>query len=63
MSPRVRFAKLNIDDAQATAQRLNIQAVPTLVVFRRGRELARQSGVMRESDLAAWTARAAGIAA
>jgi thioredoxin 2 len=63
LSPRVRFAKVNIDNAQATAGRLGIQAVPTLVVFQRGKEIARTSGVMMESALADWTLRAAGIAA
>ncbi|HWA59862.1 MAG TPA: thioredoxin TrxC [Caulobacteraceae bacterium] len=63
LSPRVRFAKVNIDNAQALAGRLNIQAVPTLVVFQRGREIARTSGVMPEAALTDWTKRAAGVTA
>ena len=63
LSPGLRFAKLNIDNAQATAGRLNIQAVPTLAVFKQGRELARTSGVMQESALTDWARRAAGVAA
>jgi thioredoxin 2 len=63
LSPQLRFAKLNIDNAQATAGRLNIQAVPTLVVFKQGRELARTSGVMPEGALTDWARRAAGVTA
>ena len=63
LSPSLRFAKLNIDNAQATAARLGIQAVPTLAVFKQGRELARTSGVMAESALTDWARRAAGVSA
>jgi thioredoxin 2 len=63
LSPGVRFAKVNIDNAQALAGRLGIQAVPTLVVFRGGKELARTSGVMPETALTDWTRRAAGVTA
>jgi len=58
LSPEMRVAKVNIDEAQALAARLRVQAVPTLAVFRKGREVARTSGVMSETALADW-ARAA----
>lgn len=62
LSPQVRTAKVNIDEAPALAQRLNVQAVPTLAVFVRGRELARTSGVMGEAALADWVRRATATA-
>ncbi len=50
----VRFAKLNSDEAPTLAGRLNIRSIPTLIVFRRGQELARQSGVMNSAHLVKW---------
>lgn len=55
LSPGVRVVKVNIDEAAELAGRLGVQAVPTLAVFRNGRELGRTSGVMGEAQLAAWT--------
>jgi thioredoxin 2 len=54
LEPAVRVAKLNIDEAPAIAQRHRVSAVPTLALYRRGRELARQSGVMSEQALVDW---------
>lgn len=62
LAPDVRVAKLNIDEAQDIAQRRNIRAVPTLAIYRRGRELARTSGGMGERDLISWV-RSAGASA
>lgn len=54
MEPRVRFAKLNSDDEPQLATQLNIRSIPTLIVFREGREVARQSGAMDATRLIAW---------
>lgn len=63
LAPEIRVAKLNIDHAQAIAGQLGVQAVPTLAIFRRGRELARTSGVMAEQALVDWARRSAAITA
>ena len=39
-------AKLDTDRASSTAQGFRIMGVPTTIVFRGGREVARQSGAM-----------------
>ena len=52
--PNVRLAKLNTEEAQAIAARFNIRSIPTLVVFRNGREIARQSGAMQHPQLMQW---------
>ena len=39
-------AKLDTDRAQAIAGSLGIRGIPTIIVFREGREVARQSGVL-----------------
>lgn len=39
-----KVAKLDIDEAPATAAKLGIKGVPTLVVFKAGKETARHAG-------------------
>lgn len=40
------IVKLNTEELPALAQRFRISGIPTLVLFRDGREIARQSGAM-----------------
>jgi thioredoxin 2 len=54
LEPRARFAKLNTDEAQETAARYGIRSIPTLIVFRNGREIARQPGAMAGEALVRW---------
>lgn len=49
-----RFAKINSDQEGALASRFGIRGVPTLIVFRGGREIARQSGAMDSATLTRW---------
>ncbi|WP_458524724.1 thioredoxin TrxC [Onishia taeanensis] len=56
LEPRMRFAKLDTDAEQALAGRFNIRSIPTLAVFRGGKELARQAGVMQGPQLKQWLA-------
>ncbi|MBL8961819.1 MAG: thiol reductase thioredoxin, partial [Gemmatimonadetes bacterium] len=39
-------AKLNTDHAPATSQSFEIRGIPTVIVFKGGQEVARQSGAM-----------------
>ncbi|MBN7797806.1 thioredoxin TrxC [Parahaliea mediterranea] len=55
LEPRVRLAKVNTEVAAATASRYNIRSIPTLIVFRGGREVARQPGAMSQADIVRWT--------
>ena len=54
LAPEVVLAKLNTEEAQAAAARYNIRSIPTLVAFKGGREVARQSGAMDSAGLARW---------
>lgn len=54
---KVLFAKLDTDASPKTAKRLKIQSIPTLVLFRGGKEASRRSGVMSARELAAWVGR------
>ena len=58
LTPSVIVAKLNTEDAPALAGRLGIRSIPTVAVFRRGAELARQSGAMPLPALQRWLADA-----
>lgn len=54
LEPLVRFAKINTDDETAPAERYRIRSIPTLIVFRGGKEIARESGAMTGSTLVEW---------
>lgn len=54
LEPRYRLAKLNTEEAQEIAARFGIRSIPTLVVFRNGREIARQAGAMDAGSLVRW---------
>ena len=51
---RVLFAKVDTESAQDVAARVRIRAIPTLALFRDGREVARNSGVMDSRSLVNW---------
>lgn len=54
LEPRVRLAKLNTEEAPGIASRYAIRSIPTLIMFRGGREVARQSGAMEAGALVRW---------
>ena len=49
----IRIIKLDVDKSRDIAEAYRIQSVPTLMLFRRGEMLWRQSGAMRLADLKA----------
>jgi thioredoxin 2 len=54
LATRARFAKLNTEDTPAIAARFGIRSIPTLAVFRDGREVERISGAMDARSLVRW---------
>ncbi|MCU0989149.1 MAG: thioredoxin, partial [Xanthomonadales bacterium] len=54
MEARVRFAKLNTDEAQQVAQNFDIRSIPTMILFRDGQEVARHSGALMAGDIERW---------
>ena len=48
---QVGFAKLNTDDNQRTAIKYGVMAIPTLLLFRGGNEVARITGVQPKAAL------------
>jgi thioredoxin 2 len=54
---RVRFAKVNTEAEQALAARHGIRSIPTLALYKGGREADRVSGAMAAPQLEAWLLR------
>lgn len=54
LEPRLRLAKLNTEQEQGIAGQFNIRSIPTLVIFKSGREIARMSGAMSAADIVRW---------
>src|ERR1700751_1237873 len=51
LEPAMRLAKVNTDAETALASEFRIRSIPTLALFRGGREVARHSGAMSKPDL------------
>lgn len=59
LEPRLRLAKVDTEAEPAIAQRWAIRSIPTLILFRKGKEVQRSSGAMSLAQLQQWL-RAAG---
>ena len=51
LEPGVRLAKVDTESQQQLAARFNIRSIPTLAIFRNGREITRQSGAVDAATL------------
>ena len=54
LEPRYRLLKVNTDAEQQLGAQYNIRSIPTLALFHRGREVARQPGAMGTADIVRW---------
>jgi len=54
LEPILRFAKLNTEAQQSIAGRWRIQSIPTLILFKDGKEAARMSGALPMPQLKQW---------
>ena len=54
LEPRARLAKVNTDVEQALGASYQIRSIPTLIMFKGAREVARQAGAMSAQDVARW---------
>lgn len=54
LEPTVRLAKVDTESEQQLAARYNIRSIPTLAIFKNGREIARQSGAVDAATLRRW---------
>ena len=58
---RLKFAKLNVDDAPGFAARFGITGVPTLMLFRNGQAADRLVGFPGPRALRTWLEKGAGV--
>ncbi len=56
LEPRVRLAKVDTEAEQALGAQYAIRSIPTLALFKGGREVARQAGAMSAQDIVRWAA-------
>jgi thioredoxin 2 len=56
LEPAMRFLKLDTDRAPEVSARYGIRGIPTLIVFKDGKEAARHVGATDASTLRAWLA-------
>lgn len=54
LEPHMRLGKVDTEQEQALAARYGIRSIPTLAIFRQGRELDRVAGAMDLPRLLAW---------
>jgi len=54
MATQVRFAKVNTEQEQMVAGQYAIRSIPTLILFRHGNEISRQSGALDAGSLTQW---------
>jgi thioredoxin 2 len=54
----LRVGKVNTEEQPQLAGRFGIRSIPTLILYRGGRELARQSGAVDAASLSHWLDRA-----
>jgi thioredoxin 2 len=54
LEPHVRVGKLDTDAAQRISGEFGIRSIPTLMLFKAGREVARQAGAMGKADIIRW---------
>lgn len=54
IEPRARMAKVDTEQNQMLAQRYGIRSIPTLAVFKNGRQVASQPGAMNLPQLVQW---------
>jgi thioredoxin 2 len=59
MEPHVRFVKLDTEAAPERAAAFGIRSIPTMILFRDGREVARQSGALPAGQIVQWVRDAA----
>ncbi len=58
-APQYRFVKVDTEQARQISSQFNIRSIPTIAVFKNGKEVARQAGAMQASQLLAWLGQVA----
>jgi thioredoxin 2 len=54
IGPKARFIKIETEAEQAISAKYNIRSIPTLVIFKNGKEIDRVSGALSAPDFTNW---------
>lgn len=54
LEPHMRLGKLDTEAEQTIAGRYGIRGIPTMILFKAGKEVARVSGAMSAAQIADW---------
>jgi thioredoxin 2 len=54
LAGRLKAVKVNVDEAPRVAERFGVRGIPTLLILRQGREVARQVGAVPPAALVRW---------
>jgi thioredoxin 2 len=54
LAGRLKVVKVNVDEASRVAERFGVRSIPTLLILRQGREVARQVGAVPPPALLRW---------
>ena len=54
LEPRLILAKLDTEQAQQTSAKYGIRSIPSLILFKNGKEVSRQAGAMNTAQIIQW---------
>ena len=54
LEPDFRLLKLNTENAQQVSAQWSIRSIPTMIIFKHGKEVARTSGAMDKNQIIGW---------
>jgi thioredoxin 1 len=54
MNGKVKIVKLNVDENPGVASKYGIRSIPTLMVFKGGKQMATKTGAGPKSELSRW---------
>ena len=54
MAQTVKIVKLDVDEAPASAEKYEIQSIPTMILFKNGEVKATRNGASTKAELQSW---------
>ena len=54
MADKLKIVKLDVDEAPASAEKYEIQSIPTMILFEKGQVKATRNGSSTKSELESW---------
>lgn len=51
MGEAIKIVKIDVDKNQSIASKYNVRGVPTMLLFKKGKQLWRESGVLQKNDI------------